>query len=52
MRWMVAGVVVGLMAVSSAAEAAWEQYINEEFHFGVDFTAVPNERMGTHQGAV
>ena len=52
MRWMVAGVVAGLMAYSSAAEAAWEQYINEEFHFGVDFPAEPTIRMGTHQGAV
>ncbi len=52
MRWIIAGLVVGLMAVSGRAEAAWEQYINEEFHFGVDFPAEPNMRAGTHQGAV
>jgi hypothetical protein len=49
---MVAAVVAGVMAVSNVAEAAWEQYINEEFHFGVDFPAEPNIRMGIHQGAV
>jgi len=52
MRWIFAGVIVGLMAVPSGADAAWEQYINEEFHFGVDFPAEPNMRMGTHRGAV
>ena len=52
MRWMVAGIVAGMMAVSSAAEAAWEQYINEEFHFGVDFPAEPTMHTGIYQGAV
>jgi hypothetical protein len=49
---MIVGVIAGLMAVPSAAEAAWEQYINEEFHFGVDFPAEPSVSSGIHRGAV
>lgn len=52
MRWVFAGTVAALMAFSGSAHAAWEQYINEEFTFGVDFPAPPEMRTGTYQGAV
>jgi hypothetical protein len=40
------------MALPGAAEAAWEQYINEEFHFGADFPAEPTQSTGMYRGAV
>lgn len=52
MRWLLAGMVAGLMAITGSAQAAWEQYINEELHFGVDFPEPPTMSMGTYQGAV
>jgi hypothetical protein len=49
---MVAGLIAGLMVVPSASQAAWEQYINEDFHFGVDFPTEPSVSSGIHNGAV
>ena len=52
MRWVLAGAFSGLVLFSGAAQAAWEQYIDEELQFGVDFPTEPETRAGTYQGAV
>lgn len=52
MRLFVAVLMVGLMLASGSAEAAWEQYIYEDFGFGVDFPAEPGVESGTYQAAV
>jgi len=52
MRWRLAATTTAILAITWPAQAAWEQYLNEEYHFGVDFPAPPEMRAGTYQGAV
>ena len=52
MRLISAFFVVGLIISPAPAQAAWEQYINRDFGFGVDFPAEPTVETGTYQGAV
>lgn len=52
MRLISAFFVAGLMIFPVPAQAAWEQYINQDFGFGVDFPTEPTIETGTYQGAV